>query len=80
MQDDITIGGRIRHWRNFTKIRPAQLARMVGVTQPAVSRWEDGASHPTMQNLIRVADAFGVSLRVFFGPLPGGESAGTGED
>lgn len=54
-------------------MKPAELARRVGVTPAAVSRWECGAAEPTHANLEHIACACGIGLDEFWGELPGGE-------
>lgn len=62
---------RIRHWRQVAGLSKTELARACGVSQSAVSQWEDGNySPPTLKNLAKIAKACGVELRTFFGPIP----------
>ena len=38
----------------------SEFAKFCGVTQPMVSKWESGASNPSMTNLMALARLFGV--------------------
>ena len=42
----------------------AQLADLIGTSQPTVARWESGAQLPSVRSLLRVAEATGFQLRV----------------
>lgn len=61
---------RIRHWRSAAGIKQSALAAAVGVSPSAVTRWEKGYSSPTAGNLQRIAEACGVSMRIFWGDIP----------
>lgn len=60
----VTIGQRIRKARNAIGMSQGKLATIVGVKKSAVSQWEGGQTKdPKPENLLKVADATGVSLR-----------------
>jgi transcriptional regulator with XRE-family HTH domain len=73
----MTIAERIAHWREFSKLTQEGLANALGVTVQAVRLWESSArgrnrgSDPTTRNLLRIADACGVSMAEFWGPIAG---------
>ncbi len=48
--------------RNKAGISQMSLAHQMGISRQAVSRWESGASIPTMENLKALADIYDVSL------------------
>ncbi|MBI2850304.1 MAG: helix-turn-helix transcriptional regulator [Chloroflexi bacterium] len=52
--------------RNELKLSQTQLARMVGMQQPAISRLEGGGFNTTVATLFKVADA--LDLEVQFKP------------
>lgn len=59
-----TIGQRIRAAREAVELDQVQLAKRVGTTKSAVSQWESGATKNVRpDNLLRVADVTGVSIR-----------------
>lgn len=43
------------------------VAISLGVSAPTVSMWESGAKEPTRENLIKLADLFGVSVDYLLG-------------
>lgn len=51
------IAGRIKKARLDMQISQQQLADIVGMERPNISRLESGAHSPTIQTLVRVADA-----------------------
>jgi DNA-binding XRE family transcriptional regulator len=54
------VGERIRAARAGVNVGQSGLARMLGVTQTAVSYWEAGKRDPGVAGLLEVADALGV--------------------
>lgn len=56
-----TIGERIRTSRKDAGLSQVDLARKVGVTQPAVANWESGVHDPRRLMLAKIADAVHVS-------------------
>ena len=54
---------RIRQARRHASLSQQQLAALVGVHRSAVAQWEQpGGSHPTVENLARVAAVTAVSF------------------
>jgi len=39
-----------------------QVADVLGITQPSYIRYENGKSEPTLENLVKLADLFDVSI------------------
>ena len=52
----MTVGERITSLRKQKSISQLQLAKALGVTRQAVSKWENDQSAPDTLNLIRLAD------------------------
>jgi transcriptional regulator with XRE-family HTH domain len=51
-----TAANRVRQARRLAKLSQQQLATLVGVHRSAVAQWEQpGGSHPTVENLARLA-------------------------
>jgi len=48
--------------RNQLQISQAQLAKIVGTKQPAISRLENGAYNTTLSTLFKVADALDLDI------------------
>lgn len=59
--EPVSIGDRIREARKALGLAQADLARLVGVTQPAVANWESGIHDPRRLMLAKIADALKVS-------------------
>ena len=53
---------RLAALRTECKISSQSLAEAVGVSQPAISRFEHGVDYPHVNTLIALADYFDVSL------------------
>ena len=56
--NDFSFGNRIFNLRTSFKLSQSQLAEMVGVTNKAVSKWENGKSKPTTNVIRRLAAVF----------------------
>ena len=63
----LKIHERIRELRKEKGITQETLARAVGVTNQAVSKWEGDVCCPDIQLLPALADALGLSLDALFG-------------
>jgi transcriptional regulator with XRE-family HTH domain len=64
------LGHRIRCWREAAGLNQSDLARLVEAHASAVSHWESGRHAPTAEMIGRIADACGISMAQFYGPLP----------
>ena len=56
---------KIRFLRKKNKLSQAELGRRVGVSNRAVSKWENGESMPSTDTLLNIATVFGVALDFF---------------
>jgi transcriptional regulator with XRE-family HTH domain len=56
---------KIRFLRKKNKLSQEELGKKVGVSNRAVSKWENGESFPSTDTLLSVATAFGVTLDFF---------------
>ena len=56
---------KIRFLRKKYKMSQEELGRQVGVTNRAVSKWENGTSFPSTDTLLSIAGVFGVNLDFF---------------
>ncbi|SMF53056.1 helix-turn-helix domain-containing protein [Pseudogulbenkiania subflava] len=54
------IGHRIRESRDGKRLSQGELARRVGVSQPAISDWENGKTEPSVDNMRTLAVELGV--------------------
>ena len=64
---NITIGTNIRNLRSAKQITQKQLASFLGITEQAVSRWENGSGYPDITMLPSIASFFGVSSDTLLG-------------
>lgn len=51
----------IRELRQAAGMRQFELAARMGVKPPSVSAWENGTATPTVENILKLADIFGVT-------------------
>ena len=63
----MNIGTNIYHLRKEKKLTQAQLAEKLGVSEQAVSKWENGCCLPDVSLFPLIADIFGVSIDRIFG-------------
>ena len=56
--NDFSFGNKIFDLRTSFKLSQSQLAEMVGVTNKAVSKWENGKSKPTTNMIRKLAAVF----------------------
>ncbi len=68
------LGNSVRESRERLGWTQADLAAKAGMKQSAVSRFEAGDAIPTVQTLIRIADALGMRLGIRFVSAGQGES------
>ena len=64
--DIMTIGKNIAELRKAKGVKQDELARFVGITAQAVSKWENGGV-PDIELLPKIADYFNVSIDELFG-------------
>ena len=63
----IAIGSNIKKYRKKRKITQEQFAEVLGVSDQAVSRWENGTTYPDIELLPTIALYFGVTLDELMG-------------
>lgn len=61
----------VRRLREARGLSQADLARLIGSTQPAIARLEAGGIAPTIETLDRIAAALGLQLAVRFSESKG---------
>lgn len=60
------IAQRIKQLRESVKLSQAKIAKLLGVTQASVNRYENGQTPPPLKVLLWYADFFDVSLDYIF--------------
>lgn len=58
---------RLRELRKKNNITQVKLARMLNISQGAITNWEKGKTYPDFENQKRLADIYGVTLDELFG-------------
>jgi transcriptional regulator with XRE-family HTH domain len=58
----MTFGERLRRRRRELDVTQAQLAAVLGHTQPCLSQWESGRTEPSLANLRALAEALQISI------------------
>ena len=58
----MTLGERIRTYRQMQGLSQDELAEKLNVSRQAVSRWENGSSDPSTSNLIALAKIYNTTV------------------
>ena len=58
----MSIGYYLKTQREVAKLSQEEVAKRTGLTQAAISRWEDGLRIPNIESCIKLADVYEVSL------------------
>lgn len=61
------IAQRIRELRAENHLTQAQLAKMIGCSQPMIVLWEKEVCEPTASAIVRLAEALGCSCNYLLG-------------
>ena len=48
--------------RKINNLTQRQVAESLGITQPSYIRYENGKAEPSLENLVKIADLFDVSI------------------
>ena len=64
--NDYTFGNFLCSLRTEKGLSQAQLGEMLGVTNKAVSKWENGSAKPNTNLLSRLAEILGVTVEELF--------------
>ena len=60
--DQVKIGKFIAECRKKENLTQMQLAEKLGITDRAISKWENGNSTPDLEKIVKLAEIFNVSL------------------
>ena len=71
----MTLAEKIRELRAEQGMSQEALAERLHVSRQAVTKWETGAGVPDVDNLLALADAFGLTLDELLGRTPGDPTA-----
>lgn len=67
---------RLRELRENAGYSQCSLAARLGLTPPTINRWEHGRACPRLQNIKKLADLYGVSVREMKEAVKDGTGAG----
>ena len=59
---DFSFGNRLYEMRKKSGMSQTELGKILGVTNKAVSKWENGKAKPTLDTIRKLADAFNVTM------------------
>lgn len=59
------IGEKIKNKRKELNLTQEYLAKELNISRQAVSKWEKGVSEPSMDNLVKLSEIFGVDIDYF---------------
>lgn len=59
------IGDKIKNKRKELNLTQEYLAKELNISRQAVSKWEKGLSEPSMDNLVKLSEIFGVDIKYF---------------
>ena len=58
---------RLRECRENANLSQKYVAITLGISSPSVANWERGKTNPTKENIVRLADLYGVSVDYLLG-------------
>jgi len=61
--------------RKARKLTQLKVAELIGVTSSSVTQWETGKTVPTDENLLRLAEVYGLTVEEIAAMLPAGDAA-----
>lgn len=53
--------------RKINKLTQREVANVLGITQPSYIRYENGKAEPSLENIVKLADLFDVSVDYLLG-------------
>ena len=64
--DSMEVGKKIKEIRLLRGISQKELSERLGVSSAMISQYESGKRNPKMETLLKIADALGISINVFY--------------
>ncbi len=65
--DKKAFGSRLKDCRKKSGLNQTRLCKLIGISQPNLSAYEKGRFTPSVEVLIRISDALGVSVDYLLG-------------
>ena len=59
------IGEKIKKKRKELNLTQEYLAKELNISRQAISKWEKEMSYPSMENLVKLSEIFGVDIEYF---------------
>ena len=53
--------------RKLNRFTQREVAQRLGISQPSYIRYENGSAEPTLENLVKIADLYDVSVDFMLG-------------
>lgn len=53
--------------RTLNRFTQREVAQRLGISQPSYIRYENGSAEPTLENLVKIADLYDVSVDFLLG-------------
>ena len=64
--NDYSFGSYIRELREKKGLSQSELGAKLGVTNKAVSRWENGGAHPSAELMLPLAQVLGITIEELY--------------
>lgn len=64
----MSLGDRIKEFRQSSKISQEKIAEIIGVSRQAVTKWESNQTKPSTENLFKLAEIFGTTVDILIAP------------
>lgn len=61
-EDGMNLGEKINYYRKKKGLMQAELGAQLFVTRQTVSLWENGQTLPSLDNIVRLAEIFGITI------------------
>ncbi|MCR2051200.1 helix-turn-helix domain-containing protein [Acetatifactor muris] len=61
----MTTGKKIKHFRNLRSISQKTLGQLSGINSATIKKYEYGIRNPKPDQLLKIANALGISINVF---------------
>lgn len=58
----MTVGEKIQYYRKQKGLSQEELGKLLIVSRQTVSQWENGQTYPTVDNLMRLREVFGITM------------------
>ena len=65
----LDIGKALKYQRELSKLSQRELARLTGITQASISRWESNANSISIEDLCTLADFYKISIDELIGRI-----------